>query len=422
MNNDSSRIPFLGLLGQSATFISAFNVAQVCLTWYVFTFTRSAIAVGLVGIVESTVMLAVSLPIGTFVDRLNKGMLLAIAGISGFAVFAILSLNILFFSFDLILIMVLVAVWGASREITRSAALSALPEVVTSGTMARANGVYRALGSSTGSISNALAGGLIAALGVISGFLFSAGAYLASAVFAVIIIFPFLKKKGNQVTSGGSSKPSILKELKEGFNWLVSRRGFFLLTLSATFINFFIDMAFTYFVIYVAEGIDASSLIFGAILASFAAGDVIGSLLGGRLNLLRHSGKINVVLYGGVPGICILAMGIIPGAYTAISFIFIAGLSFGISVNLWLTTAHNIVPPNMRGRYFALDGVLSSLSPIAIAAGAIAIEFLGILNDFILAGILILVFTLVFALMKSLWNLDGRGRNTVKQENDIHSD
>lgn len=415
MNNKESRLPFLGLLGQSSTFISAFNVAQVCLTWYVFTYTGSAVAVGLVAIVETIAVLLVSLPIGTLVDRLNKGLLLAVSGIGGFAVFSILSFKVEFFSFDLLTVLILAAVWGASREITRSAGLSALPEVVTTGTIAKSNGIYRALGSTVESVSNALAGGLIVTLGVISGFLFSSGAYLASTLFAALILFPALRGRSELVSLAEDGRHSMLADLKEGFSWLVARKGFFLLTISATFFNFFMEMVITYYVIYVAEGIRASSLVYGIILSSYAAGDVIGSLAAGRINMLKHSGKINVVLFGGIPGLCILVMGLFPIAWIALLFTFIVGLSFGIMVNVWLTSAHNIVPPRMRGRYFAIDGVLSSISPVAISAGAAAIALFGILGDFIIAGSMMLVFTIVFASMKSLWTLDGRGPAQLAQ-------
>lgn len=411
MRKSRSNLPFIGLLGQHSTFISAYNAAQVCLTWYVFAFTGSAVAVGLVAIVETLAVLLISLPIGTMVDRLNKGMLLAVAGIASFLVFAFLSLNALFFSFDLVLVIILAAIWGASREVTRSAGLSAMPEVVVNGSIAKSNGIYRALGSSLGAISNAAAGGLIVAFGVIAGFLFSAGFYLASAVFAGFMLIPFLKRKRISGTIDEENRASMLDDLKEGFRWLAARKGFFLLTISATFFNFFMDMVITYYVIYVVAGIKASSLIYGLILSSLAAGDVSGSLIGGRLNLLKYSGKINVVLFGGVSGLSILMMGLLPGVYSAILFTFVVGLCFGISVNVWLTSAHNIVPPNMRGRYFAIDGVLSSISPVAIAAGAATIALIGIMGEFIIAGALMILFTFVFAMMKSLWTLDGSPRN-----------
>lgn len=410
---------FIGLLAQNSTFISAFNVAQVCLTWYVFTYTGSAVAVGLVAIVETLAVLMVSLPVGTLVDRLNKGLLLGISGIAGFAVFIILSFNVLFLSFDLAIVLILSAVWGGSREITRSSGLSTLPEVAAVGSIARSNGLYRALSSSLGSVSNAMAGGLIVTLGIMSGFLFSAGAYLASAFFAFSTIFPFLRASRKPLIPGREGRITMLDEIREGFRWLIARKGFFLLTVSATFFNFFMDMVVTYYVVYVAVGLNAGSLLYGLMLSSMAAGDVSGSLIGGRVNLLKHSGKVNVILFGGIPGLCILALGLFPGSFTAIIFTFIFGLGFGISVNVWLTSAHNIVPPNMRGRYFAIDGVLSSISPVGIASGAATIALLGIKGDFIVSGVLLVIFTVIFALMKSLWSLDGRSTGNLDSSESV---
>ncbi len=399
---------FLSLLGQSSSFNTAYNIAQVALTWYIFTLTGSAVIVGLAAIVESVAVLIVSLPVGAIVDRSNKGFLIFISGIFGFI--AMLSLTGIAFyrSFNLYFILGIAALWGISREISRSTSFSSLPDLVSRAIQSRVNGIYRAVNSTMGSVANALAGGIIVVFGIVASFSISTAAYLISAAISFIFLFPFYRSRPPTRDKSAERAESMVKELKEGFHWLVSRKGFFLLTLSATFFNFFMSMTFTYFVVYVARGLFADSLIYGLLLAVFAAGDVAGSLIPGRVDLLRHTGKINIVIFGGVDGLCILLMGFFPSVYVALPLGFIIGLSIGISVNLWLTSAHNLVPDDMRGRYYALDGVLTSFNPASIAAGAFLIAASGVLWDFIFSGVMMLVFTLVFGLMKSFWNLDGR--------------
>lgn len=401
---------FYGLLGQSSSFSSAFNVAQVCLTWFVFSYTHSAVAVGFVAIVETLAVIVVSLPVGSMMDRANKGAMLVVSGAMGAAVFMAMILMNTFLPFNLYTILALVAVWGLSREIARSSNLASLPDLVDHSMLSGANGLYRAVNSSLGSVSNALAGGIIIAFGVSTGFGFSAGAYLVSVIFAIVFVLPFTGTRKATERETKENRSSMLAGLKEVLMWLVKRKGFFLLTVSATFFNFFMDMTFAFYVIYVAEGLSASSLVYGIILSVFALGDVTGSLIPGRIDLLKHTGKINVVFFGGLVGASILALGLFPTIPAAIIFSFTWGLAIGIGVNLWLTSAHNIVPQGMRGRYFAFDGVLSSISPVAIAVGAFVISFTGILGDFIIAGILLLASTAGFALMKSLWKLDGRAQ------------
>ena len=407
MESDHLGRTYYGLLGQSSAFNSGFKVAQVCLTWFVFTNTHSATEVGLVAIVETLAIFTVSLPVGTVVDRINKGYLLLVSGLMGVAAFSILTFSSAFLAFSIIPVLVLAAVWGMSREIYRSTALSTLPDLVRPEILPRANGLFRVLNSSLGSVSNALAGGLIVFFGIAAGFSFSIGAYLVSSFFAGFMILPFMARRGTPASAKAGSYRNMLSDLREGFRWLVGSKGFFLLTVSATFFNFFMAMAVTYYVIYAASGINGGSVAYGLIMASMAAGDVTGSLIPGRIDLLRHSGKLNVVLYGGATGAGTLIMGLFPSFLTAIIFTFISGVCLGTAINLWLTTAHNVVPENMRGRYFALDGVLSTLGPAAIATGAVVISLAGILEDFIISGILLLCFTLVFSLMKSLWALDG---------------
>ncbi len=399
---------FLSLLGQGSSFNTAYNIAQVALTWYIFTITGSAVIVGIVAIVESVAVLMVSLPVGAIVDRSNKGFLIFISGIFGFIAMFSLTGIAFYRYFDLYFVLGIAALWGISREISRSTSFSTLPDLVSRSLQSRANGVFRAVNSTLGSVANALAGGIIVVFGIVASFSISTAAYMISAAISFIFLFPFYRSRTTPKQKGSEKEESMMRELKEGFRWLVSRKGFFLLTLSATFFNFFMSMTFTYFVVYVANGLFADSLIYGLLLAAFAAGDVAGSLIPGRIDLLRHTGKINIVIFGGADGLCILLMGLFPSIYVALPLGFFIGLSIGVSVNLWLTSAHNLVPEDMRGRYFALDGVLTSISPASIAAGAFLIAASGILLDFIFSGVMMLVFTLVFGLMKSFWNLDGR--------------
>lgn len=402
---------YFSLLGQYSSFISAFNILQVCLTWYVFTSTHSAKDVGLVAIIETITVMVVSLPTGAYVDRVNKGMVLVMAGIVGVSVSVVLTLLGTSTAFRIIPVLILVVFWGASREFGRSAALSAIPEIVSEGSLSSFNGANRASSNTLGAISNALAGALIAAFGVVSGFIAGIGLYVISALFAALGIAPVLSGKGKRV----KSEKSMARELGEAFRWLYGKKGFFLLTISATFFNFFLVMIEAYLVIFVYSGLKSSSLIFGGLLGAFSFGDVCGSIFSGKYNLLRHTGKINVVLYGGVPGACILLTGILRLPIPSLFLFFIWGFAIGIAINLWLTSAHNLVPAEMRGRYFALDGLLASISPVSIAVGAILISRLGIIQTFLIAGVMLLVFSFVFAFSRSLWHLDGSKISPVEE-------
>ena len=210
---------FTTLLGQSSAFYTAFNIAQVSLTWYIFTITGSAVAVGIVAIVESIAVLIVSLPVGAIVDRSNKGTLLFLSGILGFIAMLALTSIAVFRVFDLYLVLGMAALWGISREISRSSNLSSLPDLVARTIQSRANGIFRAVNSTLGSVANALAGGIIVIFGVVASFSISSAAYLISGIISVVFLFPFYRSKSHEGSSKVNGEKKMLKELKEGFNY-----------------------------------------------------------------------------------------------------------------------------------------------------------------------------------------------------------
>lgn len=103
-----------------------------------------------------------------------------------------------------------------------------------------------------------------------------------------------------------------------------------------------------------------STVVVTGILAVFVAGTAVGALIGGRVpSALAYAGKINILTWG-VGGRILLAL---LGLFAQTSIALVASLGIGLGLgfgnNLWLTAAQNLVPIEMRGRYFAIDGLLS---------------------------------------------------------------
>lgn len=403
---------FLGYLGQSVASRASGNVANVCVVWLVFAATQSAVDVGIVAFAQSVAIVGASLPAGTIVDRYSRRWLLFLSHATRGAVFAILVALLFIQGFRLDLLVGLVLAWSAGSELYRSTTYSVLPDVIDPVDLADANGVTRASTSSVGAVASALAGGLIVAFGVSFGFVFSAAAYAGAAILAALFVVPRASTRTRE-SSAQSHRglKGMTRELREGFRWLLQEVGLLQLSISATAFNFLFSLTYSFLVIYAAVAVHAGALLFGLLLAAYAVGDVVGSLLVGRTRALSVAGKVWVVLYGGASGLLLLILGFFPSPAIAIGSNLLMGLAIGFSANVWLTSAQNIVPAGMRGRYFAIDGVLSFVAgPPAIVAGAFLIQAIGVASEFILAGLLMLVSALVFGLMRSLWRLDGRTR------------
>ena len=399
---------FLGYLAQDSLSSTATSVAGVVVAWYVYASTGSALEVGLVALAESLAAVGTSLPAGTWVDRFDRRRLLITAHAVRAVAFLLLAGVALRLGYEITPLVALVLAWTAASELRRSTSYSILPDLVKADDLTDANGIDRAVTSTLQAVSGAIGGGIIVTVGVVFGFAYAALAY----GIAALVTAALLASRPKSSTAGlphGARKEGMLASMREGFRWLLAQAGLWQLSLSAMFFNFFFTLTFTYLVVFVVEGLHAGSLVFGILLGTYSSGYVLGSFLTGRTRGLRYAGRAWVVGYGGVGGACLVLMSSLPNLLVTLVATTVIGLAVGFSGTAWLTASQNLVPSDLRGRYFAIDGVLSFVSgPPAIAVGALLVSVLGSVETYFVAGGAMLVSALGFALLNPLWNLDGR--------------
>lgn len=399
---------FAGFLGQSIGSRTSTTVAGLCLVWFVYESTGSAVAVGAVAIAESIAAILTTLPAGSIVDRYDRRHLVGLAhgiraaGIAALAMLAAIG------GYQLGVLVVLAVAWSATSELFRSSTNALLPDLVASGDLPSANGVVQASTSTIGAVSSALGGGLILLAGAAGGFTYAAIGYAVAAALVYLAIPP-----ASPTTHPGATKSSgargMLRELIEAGRWLAGAPGLLQLSLTALVFNFLFTASFTYLVVYVTAGVHGGSLLFGGALAAYAAGDVVGALWVGRTRALGSVGRVWVLGYGAMGGLLVLGLGLWPVAGFVIGGLLLMGAALGFAGNVWLTSAQNLVPTAMRGRYFAIDGLLSFISgPPAIAVGALLINSVGVLSTFVIVGGIQVASAGAFYLLAPLRNLDGR--------------
>ena len=386
---------------------SSTSVSSLIIIWYVFSVTGSPIYVAIVGITEGVAAIIMSLPAGMWADKGNKMMLLAISnGVRAVAVFIMILISEIY-GFNIVAVVVLVFSWDAASEIYRSSSYSVLPDMVDSNNLADANGILRTGTNIMRSVSNVIGGELIFLVGISLALTYSLTGYLFAFVFSMLLISSGKLKKSDNIIKNNTGR-SGKRDIIEGFKWLYSQKGLFWLSISAFIFNFFFSTSLYFLVIYDISALGQGSLIYGLILAAYLVGHSAGSMLVGRVEgIMKHTGKVWIMLYGGINGLTILLMGLFPEVIFAISLSIVMGLSVGFAGNVWLTGAQNVVPSGMRGRYFATDGLLSVLSgPPAVAAGGFMVLVLNIENTYIISGLIMVIFAVILIFANDLWNFD----------------
>lgn len=391
---------------------SAFQVANVGLIWIIYAVTHSALDVAIVGIANTVSTVIVTLPAGVWIDRFERRLLLLVSNVISVACMVILTLLDGIHSFDLVPVVAIVVAWAGAGELQRSTSYAVLPDLVSANELLNANGVTQSSFQVVNSISTVLGGGLIVIAGVLLTFAFGVVGYGAAAIFSGFLVYRFRSGQDRIVINTPTAKHNMRKEIVEGFRWLITQRGLFSISILALVSNFLFGIPIYFLVIYVTSSLKAGAFIYGAILALFAAGTGAGSLLAARMpKALQHAGKVNILCWVTLGGALLLVLALFRSTPVALVASLSIGIGLGFGNNIWLTAAQNLVPPAMRGRYFAIDGLLSFVGgPPSIAVGGILITLIGINSVFELSGILLLISALVLSFIKSLWRLDGRSK------------
>jgi MFS family permease len=399
---------FLSYFGMNVTSRTAGAVANVAIIWLVFAATQSPLAVATIGVAETLASIGMTLPAGVWIDRYDRRTLLLLSNAVRAASLGTLALVTAFYGFQFVAVIAAAVVWNAATELYRSTDYSVLPELVEKEEVADANGVTRAGYSLVGSVSNALGGALVAAAGATLAFGYGFATYSLAAVFSFFLLYAaVLKQRPSREESPKSRRMG--SEVKEGFRWLIKQPGLLQLSVSALVFNFLFGMANIFMVVYVGVALNGGAFLFGIVLAAYVIGNATGSLMVGRTRALGYAGKVWILVYGLGVGLLTLFLGAFPTVPVAILASLAIGLAIGFSGNVWLTSAQSLVPTAMRGRYFAIDGLLSFIGgPPSIAVGGILITIIGVTSVYQLVGVLMMASAVGFVLMKSLWVLDGR--------------
>jgi MFS family permease len=378
-------------------------IAGVCLIWLVWVATASAVDIALLGTAALAAGIAFSVFGGTLVDRYDRRRLMILADASRAVALAIVVLVLHTWGFDLGVLLAASFVVGAFTVLFNPAEQSVIPALVPAELVADANGLVRSSRSALQFAGTSVGGVLIVTVGALTGVEINVLTFLLSAA----LLTGLRVASPRRASSGaGGGVRAYLADVTAGFRWLYRARGFFQLTISATFFNFCSTVIGTFLVVFAAVVLHGSALVFAGMLAVEVAGVGVGSLLVSRLNAVRWAGRAWTVPYGVVSGVLAIVLALWPSIPVALVLLFALGALGGFAGTAWLTAAQLLVPTEMQGRYFGIDSLGSvAILPAAQVGGALFIEFWGTQTTYLAAGILWTIAGLIFLLPRALWRL-----------------
>jgi MFS family permease len=343
-------------------------VYGVALGFWILEVTGSTALMGGLMAASTLPRIIVSPIAGVIVDRTDRRRLLIwMDVIRGAAVALIATVAIAGF-LQVWMVFVVGVILGVCGAFFSPAASSAIPDITAKTKIVQANSVFSMIQTGGSVVGNPVGGFFYQAFGAPLLFLFNGISYLFSAANLLFTRIPRILHE--------REKSHFLADLKGGLSFVWHFRGLRVIISVAAIINFFANMAIMLFLPYFQKSADLGPARYGIAMAFFTAGMFLGYAF---TTAVKIPPALRYILFNvsGISSMLLLAtFPFVPIFPVVVIMLAVAGLGNAILNVFIMATMQLTVPQNMRGKVFALMGMLTQgLTPIAFAIGGVIAVF-----------------------------------------------
>ncbi|MFW6126157.1 MAG: MFS transporter [Chloroflexota bacterium] len=364
---------------------SALMMQNLARGWLVYELTSSPLALGMVSAAWGGTMLLLSIFGGAVTDRVNKRNLLIVTQTSQGIVTLVVALLILTGVIAVWQLIVAAALTGATFAFNAPGRWALIPELVGSDELMNAIAL-NSMGVNLMRVgAPALAGVLVAVIGVAGVYFISVGLYVA-AVGALFMVSHPGKPEPRVATS-------VARDAVEGLRYM-GRSPVILSLLSLAFVSVFIAMPYMHLMpAFVVDVLSRGASTLGWLSAAGGTGALIGALGIASLGRFRRKGWLMLAIA--------LAFGVLLAVFAlsrslAVALVVIFGV--GLSNNAYLVLNNTLIQTNVpdwvRGRVMSIYAMTFALPFLgALLVGALA-ERIGVALVIAGCGVLVALYVL----------------------------
>ena len=347
------------------------GILKVAIPLVAIAFTRSPMMIAGLTFAFTLPWLLFALPVGAFVDRLDRRRLMLGANLVRAAVLTALVLAMLLGTGSIWVLYAVALCVGTAETIYDISAQSIVPQLVRPDQLPRANGrLYAAELTANEFAGPPLAGFLVATSMVAA--LAAPAALWGVAVLALLIVRGTFRI--------GPGRPATLRaDIAEGLRFLWRHRILRTFTVMVGIFNLATTATITILVLYAVGptspmGLSATG--YGGLLTTVAAGSVLGSFIAARIE--RALGRARTLVLSFFTGAVLVG---IPGVTTnpfVIGAAFLAG-GAGIMISniVMVSLRQTITPARLLGRVTSAHRLLAwGAKPLGAAAGGLLAQLL----------------------------------------------
>ncbi len=361
----------------------------ISLGWLVLQLTSSPFSLGITGLAQALPNISLALVGGAIADRMDRKRVLLGTQIAAGSVHVTIGTLAITGVAELWHVIALAFLLGAVRVFDQPTRQALLPHMVPREEIANAVAMGSLAWQLPRLVGPALAGMVIAFVGVAQSFYLIASGLACSAVFFALI------RVDQRVMKGGTG--SLLRNVVEGLSFILHNQ-LFLALMGMTFFNSIFGMSYQILMpVFARDILDVGSQGYGALQAVGGAGGLIGSLAAAYLARAGHKG-LQALVGSAVFGTFLV--GFAASSWFALSLAFMFGIT--LANQLYMTTISATlqlnVPDELRGRVMGVWGLTWSLVPLGGTISGTVAEYAGAPASVMLGGTVVLLLALGIAI------------------------
>lgn len=370
-------------------FMSAFGSAMtyVVLPFQMYALTHSALAVGLIGVVEFVPMVTLALVGGALADHFDRRRLIGFVESAMALCCGVLAWNAALSTPHVVVLWIVAGLLAGLGALQRPAIEALMQQLLPENEMAAAGALNSVRGNFAFIVGPGLAGVIAATGGATLAFGFDALSYLAS-IATILMMRPVAR-----ITLGDEG--ITLHALLEGWRYARSRQdllGTYLIDMNAMFFG----MPNALFPA-MAERWGTASV--GLLYAAPPLGAMIAALTSGWATGVNRHGRA-IAWAAALWGLAIAGFGFARSLWLALIFLAAAGAADMVSGIFRMTVWNQTIPSSIRGRTAAIEMVSYHTGPsLGNAEAGFAARLFGVRASVVSGGVLCVAGTLALAML-----------------------
>lgn len=278
---------------------------------------------------------------------------------------------------------------GLAAPFFDNASSAVLPELVPPAEFQRANSLTQMALALAANLLGPVVGTATYVIWPAAPFGFAALAYAAGALVTAVVS----RRAPGRAAHTGDVGP--LQLVRDGLSYLLHHRVLRTLATAVGVVNFVTSAAIAVLVLYVLQLLHLPESAYGLVMASFAAGALLGAVLTARFTV-RIGERRGVLVALAMFGLSTVVLGVWPQvvvSFAAFALVGFFSMVWNITVNSY---RQRIVPLDLLGRVTSVFRMLAFLAmPLGALGGGLIAHAVGLRATYVAGGVLLLITTVL---------------------------